>query len=138
MDARYSGTPQLKKLGIVPGARWALDAPPDDWGFQSEPDPADRVSSDQLRTGAAADVVLAFVRVAAELPPLLARLEPAIFPAGSLWIAWPRKAAGHVSDLTDTVVRDAALARRLVDTKVAAIDDDWSGLKLVWRVDARG
>ena len=70
--------------------------------------------------------------------PALDRLQPSIFPAGALWIAWPRRAAGHESDVTDNVVREAALARSLVDTKVAAIDADWSALKLVWRVSARG
>jgi hypothetical protein len=63
--------------------------------------------------------------------------EQRVFPAGALWIAWPRKAAGHVSDLGDAVVRDAALARRLVDVKVAALDHDWSALKLVWRREYR-
>jgi hypothetical protein len=125
-------TPQLSKLGLTPGARWRLDAAPTDWSFEVSPDPADEVGD-----GRAADVVLAFVTTASALTPTLERLEPAIFPAGALWIAWPRKAAGHVSDLTDNVVREAALARSLVDTKVAAIDTDWSGLKLVWRVSAR-
>jgi hypothetical protein len=54
-----------------------------------------------------------------------------------LWAAWPRKAAGHVSDLDENVIRDAALERGLVDVKVAAIDTDWSGLKLVWRLANR-
>ena len=132
MDAGYSTTPQLKKLGIVPGRRWAVEARPDDWFFETEPDPADQAPIDSP-----ADVVVAFVRAAAELPPMLARLEPRIFPTGALWIAWPRKAAGHASDITDSVVREAALDRELVDTKVAAIDTDWSGLRLVWRVSAR-
>jgi hypothetical protein len=109
-----------------------VDGPPGDWSFETAPDPADRAAEN-----ANADVVLAFVTAADQIAPALARLEPSIFPAGALWIAWPRKAAGHVSDVTDNVVRDAALARSLVDTKVAAIDSDWSGLKLVWRVSAR-
>jgi hypothetical protein len=58
--------------------------------------------------------------------------------AGGLWIAWPRKAAGHVSDVDENAIREAALARKLVDVKVAAIDEDWSGLKLVWRREHRG
>jgi hypothetical protein len=132
VDADYSGTPQLRKLGVAPGVRWAIEGRPDGWRFETEPDPGSEVSPD-----ASADVVLAFVRTAAELPPLLARLEGAIFPAGALWIAWPRRAAGHTSDITDSVVREAALSRALVDTKVAAIDQDWSGVKLVWRVSAR-
>ena len=133
MDAGYSGTPQLKKLGLNPGARWHVDQQPDGWAFASPPDATDRAAA-----GEHADIVIAFVREAADLPTTLERLEPTIFPAGALWVAWPRKAAGHLSDLSDTVVRDAALARSLVDTKVAAIDEDWSGLRLVWRVSARG
>jgi hypothetical protein len=132
VDAGHSGTPQLKKLGLAPGVRWAVDGRPDGWRFDTAPDPGSEVPP-----GASADVVLAFVRSAAELPPLIERLEGAIFPAGALWIAWPRKAAGHISDVTDNVVREAALARVLVDTKVAAVDEDWSALKLVWRMSAR-
>jgi len=132
VDAGYSVTPQLKKLGIVPGARWAVDGRPDGWEFESEPP-----GSDEVPVAGPADVVVAFVSSAAQVPPLLERLEASIFPAGALWIAWPRRAGGHSSDITDTVIREAALARSLVDTKVAAIDSDWSGLKLVWRVAAR-
>jgi hypothetical protein len=133
VESGYSGTPQLKKLGIVPGVRWRVDSAPAGWAFESAPDVALRAADD-----APADVVLAFVTAAVQIAPTLVRLEPTIFPAGALWIAWPRRAGGHRSDVTDASVRDAALARRLVDTKVAAIDVDWSGLKLVWRVDARG
>jgi hypothetical protein len=131
-DAGYSGTPQLKKLGIVPGARWDVDAAPEGWAFETAPDPADRAPS-----SGPADVILAFVRSAAEILPALDRLEQRIFPNGALWIAWPRKAAGHVSDVAENDIRDAALARKLVDVKVAAIDTDWSGLKLVWRRESR-
>ncbi len=80
---------------------------------------------------------MAFVCSAAEIVPVIERLEQRIFPAGGLWIAWPRKAAGHVSDVAENDIRDAALARKLVDVKVAAIDTDWSGLKLVWRREHR-
>ena len=132
MDAGYSGTPQLKKLGIVAGARWFTSNPPSGWAFETEPDDSLRVAE-----GTPADVVVAFVSSAAEIEPALVRLEPRVFPAGALWIAWPRKAGGHVSDITDSVVRDAALRRRLVDVKVAAIDTDWSALKLVWRKEFR-
>jgi hypothetical protein len=125
-------TDQLKKLGIVPGARWAIDNRPKGWSFETEPDAAEEVTP-----ATTADVVIAFVTTAAKIRPALARLEPSIFPAGALWIAWPRKAAGHVSDMGDAVVRAAALERELVDVKVAAIDEDWSGLKLVWRKAAR-
>jgi hypothetical protein len=60
-----------------------------------------------------------------------------IYPAGALWVAWPRRAAGHRSDITDNVVREHALPLGVVDVKVAAIDDDWSGLRLVWRTENR-
>jgi hypothetical protein len=131
-DSGYSGTPQLKKLGIVPGARWDLDGAPEAWAFETAPDDGDRAPA-----SGPADVILAFVRSAAEIVPVLDRLETRIFPAGALWIAWPRKAAGHVSDVAENDIRDAALARRLVDVKVAAVDTDWSGLKLVWRRENR-
>ena len=130
--AGYSETPQLKKLGIVPGTRWDLDAAPDGWAFEAPPDAADRSDDD-----ASADVVVAFVRAAADLEPAIARLEARVFPAGALWVAWPRKAAGHLSDVTENDIRNTALARGLVDVKVAAIDQDWSGLKLVWRRENR-
>ena len=124
--------PQLRKLGIVPGARWSVVGADPGWRFETAPDAAAEVSE-----SAPADVVLIFVRAAAELEPALVEHEQRVFPAGALWIAWPRKAAGHVSDLGDAVVRDAALARRLVDVKVAALDHDWSALKLVWRREYR-
>ena len=127
-----STTPQLRKLGIVPGARWSVVDPDPGWRFETAPDAAAEVAAT-----APADVVIVFVRAAAELEPALVEHEQRVFPAGALWIAWPRKAAGHVSDLGDAVVRDAALARRLVDVKVAALDHDWSALKLVWRREHR-
>jgi hypothetical protein len=125
-------TPQLRKLGLNPGARWSVDGASPGWSFEVAPDPDDRVEA-----GFPADVVLAFVTEAVEVTPTIERLERSVFPTGALWIAWPRKAGGHSSDITDNLVRDAALARSLVDTKVAAIDADWSGLKLVWRLSAR-
>jgi hypothetical protein len=132
MDAGYSATPQLKKLGIVPGARWSIAGAPDGWSFETPPD-----ATAEVPAGTPADVIIAFARSAAEIAPALLRYERAIHPSGALWIAWPRKAGGHASDITDNVVRDAALARELVDVKVAAIDADWSGLKLVWRKESR-
>jgi DUF3052 family protein len=127
-----STTPQLRKLGIVHGARWSVIDADAGWHFETAPDAAAGVAPN-----APADVVVVFVRAAAELEPALVENEQRVFPTGALWIAWPRKAAGHVSDLSDSVVRDAALARRLVDVKVAAIDHDWSALKLVWRREHR-
>jgi len=130
--AGYSGTPQGKKLGIKPGIRLALINPPADWSLAEEPD------VDWVTGRKPADVIIAFVRAAAELPALLPALGKRIFPAGALWIAWPRRAGGHTSDLTDNIVRAAVLPLGLVDVKIAAIDNDWSGMKVVWRLENRG
>jgi len=84
-----------------------------------------------------ADVIIAFFTVAAEIPAALPELAGRIYPAGAIWAAWPRRAGGHRSDITDNVIRSHALPLGLVDVKVAAIDNDWSGLRLVWRVANR-
>ena len=133
MPAGYSGTPQARKLGIKAGLRVSLDEPPPGWALHDPPDGIVPVGPP-----AAADVLLAFFRSAEELPRRLPRLVQRIFPDGGLWVAWPRRAAGHESDITDTIVRAQALALGVVDVKVAAIDADWSGLRLVWRRASRG
>ncbi|HMF28424.1 MAG TPA: DUF3052 family protein, partial [Candidatus Cybelea sp.] len=83
------------------------------------------------------DFALAHFTSARALNAALARLEPNLAPDGMVWIAWPKKASGVATDLTENVVRDAALARGLVDVKVCAIDATWSGLKLVRRLRDR-
>lgn len=130
-SAGYSGTPQATKLGLKPNVTWDVVGEPDGWAFEAEPDAA-------LRRDGDADVVLAFVSSADELRRTVEQQERRIFPAGALWIAWPRKAAGHVSDVDENLVRDTALLRGLVDVKVAALDTDWSALKIVWRRENRG
>ena len=89
------------------------------------------------REGEAADVIISFVRAEAELRERIESLGARIFPDGSLWVAWPRKAAGHVSDVTENGIRAVVLPLGLVDVKVAALDNDWSGLKVVWRRENR-
>lgn len=132
MDSGYSGTPQLKKLGVVPGVRLdVIDASPE-WRFESDPVDVDLVAPD-----ARADVIVAFCRSAADVERNVHTLGDRIRPAGALWIAWPRKTAGHVSDITENLLRDVALPLGLVDNKVATIDTDWSGLRLVWRRENR-
>ena len=83
------------------------------------------------------DVVIAFVRSRAELRDRSPRLLRALQAEGSLWVVWPRKAGGHVSDVTEQSLRDELLPTGVVDTKVAALDDDWSGLRFVWRREHR-
>jgi hypothetical protein len=133
--AGYSGTPQLRKLGIVDGITLAVIARPQDWDF-AEPLPPD-LSMAGPRARTSVDVLLAFVRQPTGLDRLPTWGER-IFPAGAIWVAWPRKAAGHVSDVDENLIRESALTLGLVDVKVAAIDTDWSGLKLVWRKELRG
>jgi len=132
MAAGYSGTPQGRKLGLKPGHRVCLDHAPPGW-YLTDPPPG------LVHVGGAepADVVLGFFSSAAELPLRLPGLVRRIYPAGALWVAWPRRAAGHRSDITDNVVREHALPLGVVDVKVAAIDDDWSGQRLVWRLSNR-
>ena len=127
----YSTTPQLKKLGIVDERRWDLVGASSNWSFETEPDAATRAETGPV------DVLLAFFRTAADLDAQVGALADRIRPAGALWVAWPRKAAGHSSDITENLIREVVLPRGLVDVKVAAIDEDWSGLKIVWRLTSR-
>jgi hypothetical protein len=130
--ADYSGTPQARKLGLKPGCRVALDDPPPAWHLSDPP-----VDIEYVGPTGAADVVVGFFGSRAELASRLPNLVQRIHPDGSLWIAWPRRAGGHDSDITDNVVRDCALPLGVVDVKIAAIDDDWSGLKFRWRRENR-
>ena len=132
MTAGYPAASQARKLGLRPGHRVALDEPPAGWQLREPPDGLRGPDPD-----GAADVIVAFFREGAEIPARLPPLARRIFPAGALWAAWPRRAAGHHSDITDNLVREHALDIGLVDVKVAAIDEDWSGLRLVWRARNR-
>lgn len=84
-----------------------------------------------------ADVVVVFITRAESLRRRVASLSQLVFPGGGLWIAWPKKTSGLVTDITDHVVRDVALPLGLVDNKVCAIDETWTGLRLVWRTENR-
>jgi hypothetical protein len=133
--AGYSGTPLPKKLGIKEEHRVALlDAPDDIVQLLGDLPPGVTV----LRSARAPlDVVVWFVTerriLERRLPELAARLDR----AGGLWICWPKKASGVTTDVTENVARDAALALGLVDNKVCAIDETWSGLRIVYRLRDR-
>jgi hypothetical protein len=127
VSSGYSSTPQARKLGLKPGSRLAVLGAPSGWSLV---DPPPTVAAAAGAGGA--DVLIVFVRAAADLDGLAA-LGERIFPDGAIWVAWPRKAAGHRSDVTENSIRDAVLPHGLVDVKVAAIDPEWSGLKIVWR-----
>jgi hypothetical protein len=128
----YSARPQAGKLGLRSGQRVYLDHAPSGWDLADPPDGLTDAGPD-----GPADVIIAFFTTAASIPVELEGLARRIYPAGALWIAWPRRAGGHRSDITDNVIREHALPIGLVDVKVAAIDEDWSGLRLVWRVENR-
>lgn len=130
--AGYSNTPQARKIGLKPGVRLSLDHAPKGWRLADPPDGV-RI----VRVPEAADVIISFFVEATPLPARLPGLAERIFPNGMLWVAWPRRAGGHTSDITDNVVRAQALPIGLVDVKIAALDDDWSGMRLVWRQEKR-
>lgn len=133
--AGYSGTPLPKKLGIVEGATVALLHAPDDFDDTLGALPAG-VTVRRTPKGAA-DVIVAFIDERAHFEAALPIVERSIFPNGGLWIAWPKKASKVPTDMTEDVVREVALPRGLVDNKVCAIDEVWSGLRLVWRKEQR-
>ena len=99
--------------------------------------PADVTIVSRLAAKAPLDMVHVFATEAAGLAEKLVSYRKAIAPDGMIWVSWPKKASGVATDLRDVVVRDTALALGLVDTKVCAIDDVWSGLKFVIRSDQR-
>jgi hypothetical protein len=132
--AGYSGTPLARKLGLKPFNRLCLVGVPAKWEIEGLPEGVrvlHRLSS------ARSDVIVAFFRDMGSLAGAVPRLAHSIVADGSLWLAWPRRAAGHSTDITDNKIRAAVLPIGLVDVKVAALDRDWSGLKMVWRKELR-
>ena len=133
MTAGYSGRSQAAKLGLKPEQRVHLHHPPPGWSLTDPP--AGLAGADD---DGRADVIIAFFTSADDIAGQIDDLARRIYPAGALLLAWPRRAAGHRSDITDNVIRAHVLPIGLVDVKVAAIDDDWSGLRVVWRTKNRG
>ena len=135
MSSGYSGTPLAKKLGIQEGFRVAIvDEPPEFRGLL-QPVPSG------VEFDAAMDrvphVVMLFCVERSVLESNVVTAGEAIFPDGAIWVAWPKKASKVPTDITENVVREVALPLGLVDVKVAAISDVWSGLKIVWRKELR-
>jgi hypothetical protein len=133
--AGYSGTPLPVKLGIKPGARVALIRAPDGFELALGQLPED-VAVRRAARGPL-DVIVAFFIARSELERRLPVLRAGLQPAGGLWIAWPKRASGLATDVTEGVVRELGLAAGLVDNKVCAIDEVWSGLRLVYRLRDR-
>ena len=132
--AGYSGTTLPAKLGVRPGSRVLLDGAPD--GFALGPLP-DRVTLHRRAGVTAYDVGVLFAPDLARLVGRWPRLHGAVMPAGRLWVAWPKRASGLVTDLNEQVVREYGLAHGRVDMKVCAIDGTWSGLGFVVRLRDR-
>lgn len=135
--AGYSGTPLPKKLGIKPAARVGLLAAPKDFKKTLGELPAGVELSDAARGTSELDVSVAFVTTRRELEQAFKKLKKRLEPAGGLWLAWPKKSAKLASELDENAVRAVGLASGLVDNKVCAIDDTWSGLRFVLRVADR-
>lgn len=135
MTAGYSGTPLVKKLGIKPGFRIAILSAPDGYDSTLGELPPDVIRYDSLQ--AELDLIQFFAINRAEFESHYDALKNALKKDGALWISWYKKSAKIPTDLIEDHIRDHALANGLVDVKVAAIDELWSGLKLVYRVKDR-
>lgn len=148
MPAGYSGTPLAKKLGIKDHVSVLLVAPPA--GFEAllereelpatakvKRAPAVKPSRAASTSAEAFDVIVYFSKSAAEFQAALPALRQRMTPACGLWISWPKKSSGVTTDLTETVVREVILDAGLVDNKVCAIDETWSGLRVVIRLKDR-
>jgi hypothetical protein len=128
----YSGSPLLKKLGVKEGSTFAVVDEP--FGVIGDLPPSVTV---RRHARGKADVVVAFFTRRQDLEGRIGSLSRMIYPDGGLWVAWPKRASGMESTVTDHVVRAVALPLGLVDNKVCAIDDAWSGLRVVWRRERR-
>jgi hypothetical protein len=135
MMAGYSGTPLAKKLGIREGAVVILAGAPD--GFEATLDPLPPGVVVGRRTRSGADVVLLFAPSRSVLERRFAPLAAALDRSGGLWVCWPKRSSGVATDLDENEVRAHGLAAGLVDNKVCAVDETWSGLRFVYRLKDR-
>ena len=133
--AGYSGTPLPKKLGIKPKLRVALLGIPDDVKAELQSALRDCEIADGKRSEL--DFAMLFVQSQAALKKSFSSVAGQLAPAGILWVSWPKKASGIKTDLTEGEVRKIGLAARLVDVKVCAVNEIWSGLKFVIRLNDR-
>jgi hypothetical protein len=131
--AGYSGTPLPKKLGIKEQFRVALLGMPADVKAELE----SALASCKVAKDGSLNFAMIFVKTAAELKEQFPRLAKQLAPAGMLWVSWPKKTSGLTSDLNENEVRRIGLEAGLVDVKVCAVSEIWSGLKFVIRVKDR-
>jgi hypothetical protein len=133
--AGYSGTPLAKKLGINASSKVFVDGAPPDYAALLAPLPEGVTFVKKLTS--AVDVIHLFTKSASELDAKLRRWRDAIGSDATVWISWPKKASKVATDITEDVIREIALSMGYVDVKVCAVDDTWSGLKLVIRKELR-
>jgi hypothetical protein len=131
----YSGTPLAQKLGIKAGCCLFVQCAPPNYLQLLAPLPT------QVRTvtriSAATDIIHVFATKRSELARLLKSALTKMRPDAALWVSWPKRASGVATDITEDTIRELALPQDLVDIKVCAVDETWSGLKLVMRSSAR-
>ncbi len=135
--AGYSGTPLPKKLGIRENAVVALLSAPDAFDNTLGALPIGATVRRDFRGKTPIDVALLFTSTRADLEKRFASGRDRIAKNGALWICWPKKSSGVATDLTENVAREIGLAAGLVDNKVCAVDETWSGLRFVWRIEDR-
>ncbi len=135
--AGYSKTPLVKKLGIKPDHRIQFIDAPDDFDDTLGPVPEGVVVHRSMRGRGPYDVIVFFTKSQAKLRARFDKLRERMNPACGFWICWPKKSSGVKSDLTEDVIRRVALDAGLVDNKVCAVDETWSGLRVVIRVRDR-
>jgi hypothetical protein len=133
--AGYSGTPLVKKLGVREGHRVAFPAAPD--GFEKLLGRLPEGVTVRSRVTGPLDVIVYFTTRRAELERRFPALRSALAPAGGLWIAWPKASSGVTTDLKFADVQEVGLANKLVDNKTCAIDETWSGARMVIRLKDR-
>jgi hypothetical protein len=131
----YSGTPLPKKLGIKDGFRVAFAGAPSD--VLAELKAALATCETARDAKATLDFAMVFTKSKVELTKEFKRITKILAPAGMLWVSWPKKSSGVASDLDEGVVREIGLAAGLVDVKVCAVTETWSGLKFVRRLKDR-
>jgi len=134
--AGYSGTPLAKKLGIKPASSLVLLGAPEGFDDVLDETMPDGVTV-RTRASGTADVVMSFHTKRSDLAKRLPTLSKVMDVDGAIWIAWPKKASGVPTDITEDTIREVALPTGLVDVKVCAVDETWSGLRLCWRKDLR-
>ena len=131
----YSGTPLYRKLGMKEESRVALLGAPE--GFEAALGPLPAGVKVLRRLAPDLDVAVLFVTERRQLERRFDQVAAAIKPAGGFWVAWPKRASKVPTDLTEDVLREVGLPQGLVDNKVCAVTEVWSGLRFVWRKENR-